>query len=538
MTDVIVIGGGPAGSTAATMLARRGFAVTLLEREHFPREHVGESLLPASMPILEALGVLETVEQAGFLKKWGATMVWGQTREPWSWAFRETNRQYPHAYQVFRPEFDQILLRNSAAAGATVREGCRVLDVLFDESGNANLRVGVRFTDESGAEQTLFARHIVDASGQSGIIGRARRLRTNDEHFRNLAVYGYFEGAERLPEPNETNIFIESFEHGWTWNIPLHTGEMSVGAVVDSHHGQAQIAAMGVEAFYRAQVAAAPATANMLRDARLVRGPTVIRDWSYVSSEVVGPGWVLSGDAACFIDPLFSTGVHLALSSGIMAAAYVATALTDPELAAAAAPVYKELYFQQYSHFRELARLFYASNRTVDSYFWEVRRVLADDSLTPREAFVRATAGQSSKGYERVVLEHGSLPTDFVSEMRALEAEQSERGAAAQELASSGRMLDGAPTLAAGVRVERQAVLGDGVFAWGDVVRFDARPAGTEVSALVRRMVELMDGARTVGEIVSLLAEGADAGRVAEIVMRAVQVLYADGMIESLEAPE
>ena len=538
MIDVIVIGGGPAGSTAATMLARRGFAVTLLERERFPREHVGESLLPASMPILEALGVLDAVEQAGFLKKWGATMVWGATREPWSWAFRETNRQYPHAYQVFRPEFDQILLRNSADAGATVREGCRVTEVLFDDPGSANLRVRARFTDESGAEQTLHARHIVDASGQSGIIGRAKRLRTNDEHFRNLAVYAYFERAERLPEPNETNIFIESFEHGWTWNIPLHTGEMSVGAVVDSHHGQAQIAAMGVEAFYRAQIAAAPATANMLRDARLVRGPTVIRDWSYVSSEVVGPGWVLSGDAACFIDPLFSTGVHLALSSGIMAAAYVATALTDPDLAAAAAPVYKELYFQQYSHFRELARLFYASNRTVDSYFWEVRRVLADDSLTPREAFVRATAGQSSKGYERVVLEHGDLPTDFVREMRALEAEQSERGASAQELASSGRMLDGVPTLAAGVRVERQAVLGDGVFAWGDIVRFDARPAGTEVSALVRRMVELMNGIRTVGEIASLLAEGADAGRVAEIVIRAVQVLYADGMIESLEAPE
>src|SRR5204863_1722112 len=113
-------------------------------------------------------------------------------------------------------------------------------------------------------------------------------------------------------------------------------------------------------AFFRRQIATAPNTAAMLQEARLVEGPVVLRDWSYVSSAVVGPGWVLAGDAACFIDPLFSTGVHLALSSGIMAAAYVTTALTDPELAEAAAPVYKDLYYQQYSHFRELARLFYA----------------------------------------------------------------------------------------------------------------------------------------------------------------------------------
>ncbi|MGI8552282.1 MAG: NAD(P)/FAD-dependent oxidoreductase, partial [Dehalococcoidia bacterium] len=108
--DVIVIGGGPAGSTAATMLARKDLRVLLLEREHFPREHVGESLLPASMPILEELGVMPEIQKAGFLPKWGATMVWGTETEPWSWYFRETNRRYPHAYQVWRPQFDQILL--------------------------------------------------------------------------------------------------------------------------------------------------------------------------------------------------------------------------------------------------------------------------------------------------------------------------------------------------------------------------------------------------------------------------------------------
>ena len=368
--------------------------MTLLERERFPRDHIGESLLPASMPILDVLGILPRLEAQGYLKKWGATMVWGTTPEPWSWHFRETNTRHPHAYQVWRPDFDQLLLDNAAAAGARVREGCRVLRVLFDGDRAA----GVLFTDESGREERLASRHVVDASGQAGLIGRALGLRRVDPHFRNLAVYGYYENAERLPEPNATNIFIESFEHGWFWNIPLHTGWMSVGAVVDARHGQEGIARRGAPAFFAGQIDAAPRTKAMLADARLVQGPAVIRDWSYVSDRVVGPGWILCGDAACFIDPLFSTGVHLALSSGLMAAAYVATVFADAELAAAAGPVYQSLYAQQYSHFRELARLFYASNRTIESYFWEVRRVLRDDALTPREAFVRATAGQSDRG--------------------------------------------------------------------------------------------------------------------------------------------
>src|SRR5262249_48274797 len=157
------------------------------------------------------------------------------------------------------------------------------------------------------------------------------------------------------------------FERGWFWHIPLHIGWMSVGVVVDSQYGQEGIARLGAPAFFDGEIGAAPHTKAMLRNGRRVRGPTVIRDWSYLSERFVGPGWILCGDAACFIDPLFSTGVHLALSSGLMAAAYVTTALRDPELARAAAPVYQSLYTQQYSHFRELARLFYASNRTVES---------------------------------------------------------------------------------------------------------------------------------------------------------------------------
>ena len=508
--------------------------MTLLERERFPRDHIGESLLPASMPILDALGVLPQLESQGYLKKWGATMVWGTTPEPWSWYFRETNKQFPHAYQVWRPAFDQMLLQNAAAAGAEVREGCRVTSVLLD----GDRAIGVRFTDENGQDQQLETRQIVDASGQAGLIGRALDLRRVDPHFRNLAIYAYYEGAERLPGPDETNIFIESYEHGWFWNIPLHTGWMSVGAVVDARYGQEGITRLGTTAFYDEQIDAAPRTKAMVDNARRVQGPVVIRDWSYVSDRVVGPGFILCGDAACFIDPLFSTGVHLALSSGLMAAAYVATALADGELAAAAGPVYQRLYYQQYSHFRELARLFYASNRTIESYFWEVRRVLRDDSLTPREAFVRATAGQSVKGYERVVLERGELPKDFVDAVRVLEQTHADRGERAQQLLTSPCAGDLVPVLAAGTRVERKAVLAEGAFAWGHVLTAPHRPEGIEVSPLIQRLVELCDGERTVAEVVAVLestaAPPASAESLTRTLVQAVRILYVDGAIAEL----
>jgi flavin-dependent dehydrogenase len=513
--------------------------VTLLERERFPRDHIGESLLPASMPILDALGVLPRLEAQGYLKKWGATMVWGTTPEPWSWHFRETNTQFPHAYQVWRPAFDQMLLENAAASGAEVREGCRVLSVLFEGDRAA----GVRFADEAGRERRLEARHVVDASGQAGLIGRALGLRRVDPHFRNLAVYGYYEGARRLPEPDDTNIFIESFEHGWFWNIPLHTGWMSVGAVVDVRYGQEGIARVGAATFLDRQIDAAPRTKAMLENARRVQGPAVIRDWSYVSDRVVGPGFILCGDAACFIDPLFSTGVHLALSSGLMAAAYVATALADGELTAAAGREYQSLYSKQYSHFRELARLFYASNRTIESYFWEVRRVLRDDSLTPREAFVRATAGQSVKGYERVVLERGELPPDFREAVRALGQAQSDRAQRARELLASPRAGDLVPVLAAATVVERKAVLAEGVFAWGHVLSAPHRQEGIEVSSLIRRLVELCDGRRTIAELATALSGAAPRGdtgpppavdAVTRTLVQALRILYVDGMVADL----
>ena len=537
--DAIVVGGGPAGSTAAAMLARQGARVLLLERERFPREHVGESLLPASIPVLEELGVLPAVQQAGFLPKWGATMVWGKDRTPWSWYFKETNQRYSHSYQVWRPQFDLLLLDNSRAAGVEVREGHRVLEVLFEDGRAA----GVRYQAEDAAIRTVSAGFVVDASGQGGLLAHQLRMRQWDPFFRNLAVYAYFDGFRRLPDPDQTNIFIESYANGWLWAIPLHTGWASVGAVVDSPKNQEGIQRAGPLEFLMQQISQSRETAQMLREAKLAAGPSVVKDWSYVCQPLVGDGYILVGDAACFVDPLFSSGVHLALMSGVLAAAYVASALKDPELRAAAAPVYQEMYLKEYNQFREMARLFYSSNLSVDSYFWEARRLVDESAdFSPRHTFIRAVAGQPPWGYERAVLDRGLAPSDFVASVGAVEADRARRQARVAAFSSDANGPDGVlrrtvPLLAAGVTVARKPVVDQGEFVWGYVVTTPSHPEGTPCSALVARLVSLIDGKGPVSQLLTKLRDGADreqGDRIETAALASLKILYVEGAIEEL----
>ena len=548
--DAVVIGGGPGGSTAATMMARQGLSVILLERETFPRDHVGESLLPASIPVLEELGVLAAVEQAGFLPKYGATMVWGRQNEPWSWYFSETNRRYPHSYQVWRPQFDQLLLDNAQACGVDVRESHQVtaVDFLDGESSGESSQVNYRTGD--GLEGVVPARFVVDASGSNALLSRQLGLRSWDPLFQNLAVYGYFTGGKSLPPPNQTNIFIESYSQGWLWSIPLHTGQTGVGAVVDTQAGQEGILGQGVERFFSQQITQAPHTSKLLRDAQLVSGPFVVKDWSYSSQPVVGDNYILVGDAACFVDPLFSSGVHLALMSGVLAAAFVTSALKDASLAQAAKSVYQELYFREYRHFRELAKLFYASNRTVDSYFWEARRLLgAEKDFSPRRAFIQAVAGQPPRGYERAVLERGQLPADLIAEMDEIHGERTRRNAeAAAALVGTGTALLTIyrliPLLAEGVDVERRPVLSNGEFRWGHVLITPDRPEGTECSPLVAALISQMKKGATkeaapVGVLLENLQHQFSAlspEKLEQDLLATINILYTDGAIDQLRA--
>ena len=534
--DVIVIGGGPAGSATATMLARKGWQVIVMEREQFPRDHVGESLLPASIPILEELGALPAVESAGFLHKYGATMVWGSGDAPWSWYFKETSQRYPHSYQVWRPQFDKILLDNAKAQGVTVLEGHQVTEVIFD----GEEAIGVEFTNVDGVPGEAQCRFIVDASGQSTLISRNRNSKKWDPFFQNLAVYAYFTGAKPLPEPDQNNIFIESYRYGWLWSIPLHTGRTSVGVVVDSQTGQEGIQQNGAKAFLEAQLAQSNHTRAMLENANIDSEPNVVMDWSYTAEKLYGPGYILTGDAACFVDPLFSSGVHLALMSGILAAAYVTTALNNPTMVEDAGQVYQELYLKEYNQFREMARLFYSSNLSTVSYFWEARRLTNTAEYSPRHSFIQAVAGQPPRGYERVVLDRGQAPEEFIESVRAVETERLARTQWLAALATDtqrNQILNAVPRLADGISVLHKPVLAEGEFVPGQVLNTVSQPEGTPCSPLVAAVVGQIDGQKSVSDIVDGLGQHLDQAGHAQLedaVSRTVEILYVDGTVAGL----
>jgi len=242
------------------------------------------------------------------------------------------------------------------------------------------------------------------------------------------------------------------------------------------------------------------------------------------------------------VDPLFSSGVHLALMSGILSAAYVTSALKDPEIAEAAAAAYQELYLKEYGHFREMARLFYSSNLTSASYFWEARRLLEDaGNFTPRQAFIQAVAGRPPRGYERAVLEQGQVPQEFASSVREVEAERDRRRIrweAARSGTDTGELiLTAVPKLAQGTLIQRKPVLGAGEFVWGTVLTTISQPEGTPCSGLISALVSQIDGAITVGQLLDEVGSLGDPSQIAQIrqtALSALGILYVDGTVEEL----
>lgn len=387
--DVIIIGGGPAGSVAAGFLAQAGLRVVLFERERFPRYHIGESLLSATMPILDALGVMPAIEQAGFIRKPGGTFVWGSQAEPWSFFFGDDPGGRPHAFQVVRAQFDHLLLQHAARVGAAVYEAHRVEAIDFDGTRNR-----VTAISDGGAAVQAEAPWVIDASGQQALLGRRDQLRKFDPFFKNLAVFGYYEEAERLSGPLSGNILSAAFADGWFWFIPLHDGTTSVGAVVDAKRFAGE-AGSDATALYRRLIEACAPVAQRLRNARFVGPVRVIRDYSYCSDRFYGPGYLLAGDAACFIDPVFSTGVHLACLSGYLAAHTVETMYADAGGdAAARLAQYDVRYRAAFERYLEFLYFFYDHHADPDSYFWTARKILNPElPLEARTAFVRLMSG-------------------------------------------------------------------------------------------------------------------------------------------------
>lgn len=329
--DVLIIGGGPAGSTAAALLAEKGYQVTLLEKAHHPRFHIGESLLPANLPLFDKLGVRAEVEAIG-MQKWGAEFVspWHEHRQ--TFEFSEAwDKSMPSAFQVRRSEFDEILIRNAGRKGAQVIEGCRAREVSFlpDDAGAL-----VQAELDSGATETWRCRFLIDASGRDTFLGNRLKAKQRNPRHNSAALYGHFKNAQRLEGRQEGHISIFWFQHGWFWFIPLADGSTSVGAVIWPHILKARDKPPAE--FLMDLIGQCPALAARLRQAELIADVEATGNFSYACDRTHGANYLLLGDAYAFIDPVFSSGVMLAMHSAFAGADTVDTCLRQPAQAAAA----------------------------------------------------------------------------------------------------------------------------------------------------------------------------------------------------------
>lgn len=326
--DVIVVGGGPGGSTVATALARAGRRVLVLEREKFPRFHVGESLLPFNLPIFEELGVAEKIRAAGYQKKHGA-YFWNEETggvRPVDFA-RGLDDRHPFAYHVKRADFDDLLLRHAEESGAQVREETPVSRVLFEE-GRA---VGVVARRPGGGEEEIRARAVVDASGQEALLSRQVGTRRFDPKLKRAGLFAHYEGI-RWPEGQTPGDILLPIDRGvWYWIIPFSDGTCSVGAVFEPEVAQKEAGdAASLDERFERLVRRSPRMVDFLAGSRRTSRAVGISDYSTSSARAAGEGWVLVGDAATFLDPVFSTGVFLAMAMGVRAAAALDRALEKP----------------------------------------------------------------------------------------------------------------------------------------------------------------------------------------------------------------
>ena len=331
-TDVVVIGGGPAGSTVSTLIAKGGYRVQLFERERFPRFHIGESLIPETYWVLERLDMLPKMQKSHFVKKYSVQFVNAAGRESAPFYFWDNKpHECSQTWQVVRSEFDQMMLENAREHGVQASEGVRVHEVLFE----GDRAVGVRIKGDDGAFREVRAKVVVDASGQNGLLMNKLGLRVWDPILNKGAIWTYWEGAYRDTGKDEgaTLVIQNGNKKGWFWYIPLHNNIVSVGIVAPFDYlfkGRKDYAQTYVE-----EVEMCPGVRERVAKATRVTGHFATKDYSYRSNRVAGHGWVLVGDAFGFLDPLYSSGVLLALKSGQLAADAIVEGLARDDVSQA-----------------------------------------------------------------------------------------------------------------------------------------------------------------------------------------------------------
>src|SRR5215470_15158816 len=314
--DVAVVGGGPGGSSAATALARHGKRVLLLERERFPRFYIGESQLPWSNEVFRALGADQAIASAGFVKKWGASFrPPDSTTEQYADFAAAVETPTPQTFQVLRERFDEVLLRHSERCGVTVHEGHRLLDAAFDAEA-----VALRFADADGIERNARVGVVVDASGRAGVLAKRFGRHEYDPLLRNIAVHAQYEGIPRAEgrRAGDIRMFTRP-DMGWLWLIPLSDTVTSVGAVIPKAVLYFETTATAEKSLAH-YVACTPPVGSLLERGRQVSPARIDVDYSYLATRMAGDRWVAVGDAAAFLDPIFSTGVLLAMQAGVDAA--------------------------------------------------------------------------------------------------------------------------------------------------------------------------------------------------------------------------
>jgi flavin-dependent dehydrogenase len=358
--DVLVLGGGPGGSTLASCLAQRNRHAIVLEREKFPRFHIGESLLPCSSEVFQKIGVKDRLEEQ-FLQKYGARFLCSNTRRTASYTFAEAfNSKFDHAYQVQRADFDHILLKHAAGLGADVRERWEAMEVMFD----GDRAVGVRARDLSKPDEVVELRApiIVDATGRSTLLASRTRRKAKISGLDKTAFFSHFKNVFREEGQNEGNIQIVVWDHGWFWFIPFRGELTSVGAVCSAEwiREQRKTGASEPIDFYSRAIAASSWATEFLVNATRMQPVGSLADFSYRIDQLTGDGWLFVGDSAGFLDPLFSTGAHLAIKGADLAAGAIDEALARGDTSRAAFVGYEKAVRYAVDLFLGVVQAFYA----------------------------------------------------------------------------------------------------------------------------------------------------------------------------------